>query len=97
MNSFHVSSLPTCPYANVYRGRLNHLLMSYPQLSLTITLRNNMVLAAMGFNKYSIPVYMHCVVVFTGLQHESGNNIYIRPLKQVTVLPTATGTHMETH
>lgn len=56
-----------------------------------------MVLAAMGFNKYSIPVYIHCVIVFTDLQHESSNNIYIRPLKQVTVLPTATGTHMETH
>lgn len=43
-NSFHVSSLPTCPNANVYRGRLNHLLMSFPQHSLTITLRKNMVL-----------------------------------------------------
>lgn len=54
MNSFHVSSLPTCPYANVYGGRLNHLLMSFPQLSLTITLRNNMVSDVTAFNMYSI-------------------------------------------
>lgn len=39
MNSFHVSSLPTCPYANVYGGRLSHLMMSFPQLSQTITPR----------------------------------------------------------
>lgn len=29
-NSFHVSSLPTCPYTNVYGGRLTHLMMSFP-------------------------------------------------------------------
>lgn len=61
-----------------------------------------MVLAVMGFNKYSIwsttvPVYIQYVVMFTGLQHESSNNMYIRPLKQVNVLPTATEKHMETH
>lgn len=32
MNSFHVSSLPTCPNANVYGGRLSHLMMSFPSL-----------------------------------------------------------------
>lgn len=53
-NSFHVSSsLPACPYTNVHGARLNHLLMSFPQLSLTITLRNNMVSDVMGFNVYS--------------------------------------------
>lgn len=39
-NSFRVSSRPACPY--VYGEGLNHLLMSFPPLSLTITMRNSM-------------------------------------------------------
>ena len=54
-NSFHVSSsLPACPCTNVYGGRLNHLLMSFPQLSLTITLRNSTVSDVIGFNVYTV-------------------------------------------
>lgn len=48
-NSFHApSSLPVYPHTNVRRERLNHLLMSFPQLSLIITLRNNTFSDAMG-------------------------------------------------
>lgn len=75
-NSFHVSSLPACPYASVYRGRLNHLLMSFPKLSLAITVRNSMV-------KTRWP--LTCRVYIDGCYdchvHDSNMNEVIRPLK----------------
>lgn len=71
-NSFHVSSsLPACPYTNVHGGRLNHLLMSFPQLSLTITSRNNMVSDARGFNLYgACTVNRVTYTMSTGLKDE---------------------------
>lgn len=48
VNSFHVPSLPTRTYTNVYGGRLSHLIMSFPQLSLTVVQKSNMVSEVMG-------------------------------------------------
>lgn len=100
MNSFHVSSLPTCK-------RLRREVESPPDV-ISSTFTYNHTEKQHGFScdglqqvqymeYYSIPVYIRYVVMFTGLQHELSNNMYIRPLKQVNILPTATGTHMETH
>lgn len=105
-NSFHVSSLPTCPYANVYGGRLTHLLMSFPQLSLTITMRNNIVSNVSGFNIQSFSVFtvhMDCDVISTGLTLELSNNgdkatttaLIDSLLNACWQLPS--WTHMETH
>lgn len=66
-----------CPLAHTQSGRLNHLLMSYPQLSLTITLRKNMVSHVTGFNMYSIQrvysIHVYHALKSTGLKHELNN------------------------
>lgn len=68
MNSFHVSSLPTCPFANVYGGRLSHLLMSFPQLSQRITPKSQAASDVMDIKGYGLLrntcLYLSCCHVY---------------------------------
>lgn len=80
-NSFRVSSLPTCPYAYVCGGRLNHLLMSFPPLSLTITLRNSMVSDSLLLLHVQYELWYRAIITYTnvmliGLKHKLPNNGY---------------------